>query len=65
MTNKKPEPGITRESRISQEGLQRFERQLQSGAAMSDVVLAQWIKRYGAPVVALLQRYGRYPLDTE
>lgn len=65
MTNIKPEPGIARDSRISEVGLQRLERQLQRGAAVSDRVLAQWVKRYGATVVALLQRYGRYPLETE
>jgi hypothetical protein len=65
MTDRKPAPGISRDQRISEEGLQRLERQLRCGAQISDMVLAQWIKRYGAPVIALLQRYDRYPQDTE
>lgn len=65
MINRNPTPGVTRQERISAEGLQRLERQLQSGAAISDQVLAQWIRRYGDEVIHLLRRYGRYPLDTE
>ena len=40
-------PGVTRQQRISDEGLKRLERQLQSGVRISEAVLQQWIKRYG------------------
>jgi hypothetical protein len=44
---KTPAPGVSREQRISDEGLQRLQKQLQSGVRISDMVLQQWIKRYG------------------
>lgn len=59
MDVRKSTPGVSREERISAEGLHRLEKQLQSGAAISDVVLNQWIKRYGDSAIELLKRYGR------
>lgn len=50
-------PGVSREQRISDEGLQRLERQLQRGAKINEPVLAQWIRRYGEPARALIQKY--------
>jgi len=58
-------PGISREQRISDEGLQRLERQLQSKSGISDQVLMQWVKRYGDNARALLKRYGRYTPDMD
>jgi hypothetical protein len=60
MTEKRPAPGVSRAERLSAEGLNRLERQLQSGAGMSDLILVQWIRRYGDPVREILKRHGRY-----
>ena len=57
MTAPESKPGVSREQRISDEGLQRLERQLQRGARISEPVLAQWIRRYGEPAKALIQKY--------
>ena len=60
MTEPSPTPGVSRAQRLSEEGLQRLEKHLQAGAAMSDQILAQWIRRYGEPARDLLKRHGRY-----
>ena len=57
MTNKAP--GISRDNRISDEGLRRLEKQLQRGANISDAVLQQWIKRYGDAARELILRYKK------
>ncbi len=56
MTQKKPVPGVAREQRISDEGLKRLQKQLESGIRISDMVLQQWIKRYGDEARAIIQR---------
>ncbi|HEY9148321.1 MAG TPA: hypothetical protein VIQ22_04860 [Gammaproteobacteria bacterium] len=60
MTGRKPEPGVDRTQRISDEGLARLAAQLERGARPSDVVLAQWLRRYGVAARELLQRHGLY-----
>ncbi|OOZ38707.1 hypothetical protein BOW53_14375 [Solemya pervernicosa gill symbiont] len=60
MDGRKPIPGVSREQRLSDQGLQRLERQLKSKTRISDRVLAQWVKRYGEPARELLKKYGRY-----
>ena len=65
MDRKQSLPGISRDCRISDEGLQRLEKQLQSGAGVSDQVLAQWIKRYGELAVGIIKQYERYSADLE
>ncbi len=57
MSAKKPVPGISREQRVSGEGLQRLQKQLQSGVRISDGVLQQWIKRYGDAARDIIQKY--------
>jgi hypothetical protein len=54
-------PGISRDNRISDEGLQRLETLLQRGGQVSDTVLAQWIRRYGDAAREILRRHGRDP----
>ncbi|HUT41489.1 MAG TPA: hypothetical protein VM011_09125 [Gammaproteobacteria bacterium] len=54
-------PGVTRENRISDEGLQRLEQQLRRGGQISDAVLAQWIRRYGDAAREIIARHGRTP----
>ena len=54
-------PGISRESRISDEGLQRLQAQMQRGGQISDAVLLQWIRRYGDAARTIIRRYGRDP----
>lgn len=54
----KPVPGVSRQQRISDEGLARLEKQLQSGVKISSVVLQQWIKRYGDEARMLLKSHG-------
>ena len=60
MYNKPPAPGISRADRLSEEGLQRLERQLQHGSRISDPVLTQWIRRYGEPAREIIRRHDRY-----
>ena len=61
MNKRQGTPGVSRDERISDEGLQRLERQLQSGARISAMVLRQWVKRYGDDARELLQRYDALP----
>ncbi|MDH3526666.1 MAG: hypothetical protein OEM43_04080 [Gammaproteobacteria bacterium] len=65
MTVKPGTPGISRENRLSDEGLQRLERQLSSGSQISDQVLSQWIRRYGDTARAIIKKYDRYKADPE
>ncbi len=57
MNDKKPVPGVSRSERLSSEGLTRLENQLKAGVNVSPMVLAQWIKRYGEPAVAIIKKY--------
>jgi hypothetical protein len=59
---KKPDPGVSRNQRISDEGLARLERHLKLGNKISKLVLQQWVKRYGESANNLLKKYG-YGLD--
>lgn len=61
MTDTGRTPGITRAERLSGEGLERLERQLQRGGQISDMVLEQWIKRYGEVARTIIARHGRLP----
>ena len=54
--------GVSREQRISAEGLARLEKHLKLGNKISKQVLHQWVKRYGDSAVNLLKKYG-YALD--
>ena len=65
MSNRHPNPGVSRERRISTTGLERLERHLQGGARIGRAVLAQWIKRYGEPARELIKQYGQYGEDLE
>jgi hypothetical protein len=56
-------PGISRDNRISDDGLQRLEKQLQRGGQISDMVLAQWIRRYGDAARVIIRKAGRYRDD--
>ena len=56
----KPVPGVSRQDRLSDEGLARLEQQLGSGVNISTRVLAQWIKRYGDPAREIIKRHNRY-----
>jgi hypothetical protein len=56
MTHRKPLPGVSRETRLSDEGLQRLERQLRAGT-ISKTVLEQWVRRYGKAAQQLIDRY--------
>ena len=53
----RPAPGVSRENRISDEGLLRLKRQLESGVRVSDTVLQQWIKRYGDDARVIIEKY--------
>ena len=63
MATRKPNPGVSRAARISDEGLQRLAAQLEHGVKISDMVLAQWIRRYGDAARELLKRHGAYHKD--
>jgi len=58
MPNKR-EPGVSRDNRIAEEGLQRLERQLASGRRISQQVLDQWVKRYGPAAQAIIERHQK------
>lgn len=58
MSVKTPTPGVSREQRISDEGLLRLQKQLQSGVRISDMVLQQWIKKYGDDARDVIERYN-------
>lgn len=53
----KSSPGVSREQRISDEGLARLEKHLQRGMKISRQVLQQWIRRYGDDARTLLKKY--------
>lgn len=60
MNNKTPSPGVSRQARLSDEGLQRLEKQLAAGVKIGPSVLAQWIKRYGEPAREIIKLHGQY-----
>jgi hypothetical protein len=60
VNDRKPTPGIARDSRLSAQGLERLERQLAGGSQISDPVLGQWIRRYGEAARTIIRRHGRY-----
>ena len=60
MTKKVPCPGVSRQNRLADEGLQRLERQLMIGVRINIPVLAQWIKRYGEAARVIIKRHGQY-----
>ena len=57
-------PGISREARISDEGLQRLEALMHRGGQINDAVLLQWIRRYGDAARSIIRKYGRNPEQT-
>jgi hypothetical protein len=65
MNDKPRTPGISRDNRLSDEGLRRLDRQLLSGSQISDSVLTQWIRRYGEPAREIIRRHGRYHVALE
>ena len=54
---KQRNPGVSRDKRISEEGLERLEKHLKGGTKMTQMVLEQWIKRYGEPARELIKCY--------
>ena len=60
MTNEKPTPGVSRTSRISGEGLQRLDTQLQRGGNISTQVLSQWIRRYGDDARKIIKHHQQW-----
>jgi hypothetical protein len=54
-------PGISRDNRISDQGLERLRKQLESGAQISQAILQQWVKRYGDQAVQLLAEFDIRP----
>ena len=59
------DPGVSREKRISDEGLKRLEKQFSSGVKPSSIVLKQWIKRYGNAARDLIKKYDMYTSDLD
>jgi hypothetical protein len=53
------DPGVSREKRISDEGLARLEKQLKLGIKISEQVLQQWVRRYGDAARDLCKKYHR------
>ncbi|MCW8931427.1 MAG: hypothetical protein OQL19_14445 [Gammaproteobacteria bacterium] len=65
MNNNKPHPGVSREERISKEGLQRLEEHLKNGSRMKPSILKQWIKRYGDSARQLIKQHKQYTPDMD
>ena len=53
-------PGVSRTDRISEEGLERLRKHLESGTGVSSMVLSQWIKRYGDAAREIIRQHGQY-----
>ena len=60
LSDKHPAPGISREHRISDEGLRRLEQHLRNGPKMNPAILKQWVKRYGEQARILIRQYNQY-----
>ena len=60
MSGQNPTPGVSRDKRISDEGLLRLEKQLARGSKIARPVLAQWIKRYGQAARDIIKKYNLY-----
>ena len=60
MTHRKPEPGVGQRNRSTADGLARLAIHLERGERISDMVLRQWIRRYGDDARELLRRHDRY-----
>jgi hypothetical protein len=56
-----PCPGISRPDRLSDAGLERLRRQLESGARPSEQVLRQWVRRYGDAAQRLIDAWSVEP----
>ena len=65
MNKKSPTHGVSRDERISEEGLQRLEQQFLRGGQLSNLVLMQWIKRYGEPARELIRHHGQYTAELD
>jgi hypothetical protein len=59
MQSKIPSPGVSRSSRLTDEGLKRLERQLKAGVKLSPAVLEQWVRRYGEPAREIIESNRR------
>ena len=56
--SKNSNPGVSRDNRISDEGLSRLEKHLRLGTKINELVLQQWVVRYGDKARNLLKKYG-------
>ena len=56
-------PGISRDNRISDDGLQRLEKHLQRGGHISHTVNAQSTRRSRDPAREIIRGAGRYHDD--
>lgn len=63
--NNKPAPGVSRSSRLSDEGLQRLDKQLQSGTRISTAVLSQWIRRYGDTARDIIKHHRAWQAELD
>lgn len=65
MKKNTPSPGVSRDTRISVEGLDRLEKQLARGTKISVSVLTQWVKCYGEPAKDIIKRYDQYNTELD
>ena len=63
--NNKTTPGVSRNSRISDEGLLRLDKQLQAGTRVSTAVLAQWIRRYGDSARNIIKQHQAWRAELD
>ena len=65
MSKKTSSPGVSRAERLSDEGLQRLEKQLARGSKINVSVLTQWVRRYGEPAKEIIKQYGQYNAELD
>lgn len=65
MNKKTSIPGVSRDQRLSDEGLCRLEKHLSSGQKINPAVLSQWIRRYGEPARDMIKQYNQYKSEMD
>lgn len=65
MSDSNRQPGVSREQRVSDDGLERLEKHLKLGTRINPQVLKQWIRRYGKPAEALIRQYNQYSSELD
>lgn len=65
MVKRGPSPGVSRDERLSEDGLERLRKQLQGGTKPAAIVLQQWVKRYGEAAREIIRDAGHDVPDVD